>query len=144
MSYSTDLIDGLAALLQEAGIATYRPDGPAYTATETGLTVAVVPPAPDRLITLTDYPVDDTDLTDATTGVQVRMRAGPDPRAVMAISDDVFDLLHNRRSFHLGPVFVGLCWRQSEAPMGTDVHGRIERSANYYLRTSRSSPNLYD
>lgn len=144
MGYSADLADGLAQLLMDAGIGVYRPDGPAYTATETGITIASVPDTPDRLITITDYTVEDTDLADATTGMQVRMRAGPDPRDVMRLSDAVFDLLHNRRRFLLSSVYVGLCWRQSETPMGVDVHGRIERSANYYLRTTRAASNLYD
>lgn len=143
MGYSTDFVDGLAQLIRDAQIGVYRVGG-VYAATETGITIASVPDAPDRLITLTNYTVDDTDLTDTTTGVQIRMRGGTDPRDVMDISDAVFDLLHNRRRFVLGSIFVGLCWRQSETPMGVDVHGRIERSANYYLRTTRAASNLYE
>ncbi|MEV0114461.1 minor capsid protein [Streptomyces sp. NPDC050844] len=130
-------------LVAETGLAVYRPDG-IYTAAETGITFSVLPDAPDGAVCLTPYPVEDTDLTDAVTGVQVRMRRGHDPRLVEQLADDVFDLLHNRRGLVLGGVHVALIWRQSQAPMGQDVHGRQEISANYYARTTRPSPHLYE
>lgn len=144
MAYTGDLIDGIAELLQLAGVAVYRPDGPAYTPDETGLTIANMPDAPSRLICLTPYAVDDSDLTDAITGVQVRMRAGTDPRALLALSDAVFKELHNRRNLTIGGSYVALMWRQSEAPMGQDAHGRDERSANYYAQVSRGATHLYE
>lgn len=143
MAYTGAFLDGLAALIAEAGLAIYKPDG-IYTAAETGLFFTVMPDEPDGVVCLTAYPVEDTDLTDAITGVQVRMRAGRDPRAVDQLADDVFDLLHNRRGLALGGVQVALIWRQSQAPMGQDVHGRQEISANYYARTTRPSPHLYE
>lgn len=144
MGGSGDLVGGLAQLMEAGSLAVYRPEGPAYTTAETGITISTMPDAPNRLICLTPYSVNDTDLTDAITGVQVRMRAGTDPRALLDLSDGVFDLLHNRRGFWLGDVFVALCWRQSEAPMGQDAHGRDERSANYYLQVSRTASHLYE
>ncbi|GHE38802.1 hypothetical protein GCM10018785_05430 [Streptomyces longispororuber] len=78
------------------------------------------------------------------TGVQVRMRRGRDPREVEDLADDVFDLLHNRRGLVLNGVHVALIWRQSQAPMGQDVHGRQEIAATYYLRATRPSPHLYE
>ena len=58
------------------------------------------------------------------TGVQIRMRAGTDPLALMDLRDDVRDLLHNRRGYWLRSVRVAVSWRQSEALLGQDAHGR--------------------
>lgn len=143
MGYTTSLMDGLASLIADAGLGVYKPDG-LYATDETGVLFTVMPDEPDRVIVLTSYPVEDTDLTDAITAVQVRMRAGRDPRDVDGLADGLFDLLHNRRGLVLGGVQVALIWRQSQAPMGQDVHGRQEISANYYARTTRPSPHLYE
>lgn len=141
MPYSSDLTTGLALLLSGAGLGTYRASG-AYTEDETGITVGVMPDRPERVICLSPYPVEDTNLTDAVTAVQVRTRAGRDPRPLLDLSDGLFDLLHNREHYDCGAVRVVLSWRQSEAWIGQDELGRTERSANYYLRTIRSASHL--
>lgn len=144
MGSTGDLIVGIAELLQLAGVGVYRPDGPAYTTAETGITISTMPDAPNRLICLTPYAVDDSDLTDAIEGVQVRMRAGTNPLDLLALSGAVFNELHNRRGAVLGETTVALMWRQSEAPMGQDAHGRDERTANYYAQVSRGATHLYE
>lgn len=143
-SYTTDLVEGAALLLVSAGLGVYRPAGPQYTADETGIVIASMPDGPDRVICLTPYTVDDDVTTDAITGLQVRMRAGTDPRDLMALSDGVFDLLHNRRGYELGQVYVAVSWRASEVLLGQDAHQRDERTSNFYLRTTRTSPHLYE
>ncbi|MGD6750992.1 minor capsid protein [Streptomyces sp. BH105] len=143
MGYTNSLTDGLASLIAGAGLAVYRPNG-IYTTGETGITIAIMPDTPDGVICLTPYPVEDTDLTDTVTGIQVRMRQGRDPRLVEQLAEDIFDLLHNRRGLVLGGINVALIWRQSQAPMGQDAHGRQEISANYYARATRTSPHLYE
>lgn len=143
MAYTGDLLDGLAQLLAAAGLGVYRPDG-VYAAGETGIFFTAMPEAPDGVLCLSAYPVEDTDLTDAITGVQVRMRAGLDPRALDALADSVFDLLHNRQDFYCNAVRVAVIWRQSQALMGQDVHGRMELSANYYARTTRPASHVID
>jgi hypothetical protein len=142
MSYTVDLLDGLARLLDAAGLGTYRPDG-TYGPGETAITIAAAPPAPDRAIVLAAYPVTDSpQLTDTTTGVQVRTRAGADPREVDALDDAVFDVLHGGGPYLFGAVRVQLLYRVSAAPIGADAAGRMERSANYYARAHRAHPNL--
>lgn len=143
MGYTRSLLEGLAVLIADAGLAVYDPEG-TYTAEQTGITIAVMPDTPDRIICLTPYPVQDTDLTDAVTAVQIRLRAGRDPRVLDDLADDLFDLLHNRRGLVLGGVRVALLWRQSQAPMGQDTHGRMELAANYYARTTRPATHLYE
>lgn len=45
MTYTVDLLDGLARLLHEQGVGIYRTDGP-YAAGETAITIAALPPFP--------------------------------------------------------------------------------------------------
>ncbi|MFF8408978.1 minor capsid protein [Streptomyces omiyaensis] len=141
--YTSSLLDGLGVLIDGAGIAVWRPDGVIGPA-ETGLYDAVVPPEPDRAIGMTAYPVEDTDLTDAITGVQFRLRAGRNPADVRDLADALFDLLHNRQHYRLGDIHVALSWRQSQAWIGQDDHGRMELTSNFYLRTTRSGTYLND
>jgi hypothetical protein len=79
VGYTSQLLTGLAALMEEAGLGVYRPDD-AVADGEIGIFLHRLPEAPDRAYALTPYPVEDTGLTDVTDGVQIRMRAGPDPR----------------------------------------------------------------
>lgn len=144
MGFSKDLLDGTAGLLDTGGVGAYRPNGPPFTAGETAIVLSSTPDAPDRVLCLTTYTVDDSDLTDAVMAVQVKMRAGTDPRGVLDLSDAVFDALHNRRSLIVGTTHVELMWRQSETSMGQDVHGRDTRSANYYAQLSRAAAHLYE
>ncbi|MFE6103184.1 minor capsid protein [Streptomyces laurentii] len=141
--YTSSLLDGLGRLIDGAGIAVWRPDG-VIGPGETGLFSAVVPPEPDRAIGMTAYPVEDTDLTDAITGIQFRLRAGQNPDNVLDLADRLFDLLHNRQHYELGDVRVALSWRQSQAWIGQDAHGRMELTSNFYLRTTRPGPYLID
>lgn len=143
MTYTSSLLDGIAGLLQEAGVGTFSPDfvieDPA-----TGIFRGVMPDQPDRAIGLTAYPVEDSDNTNAITGVQIRMRAGRDPDAIDDLADAVWDALHNRRHYEANGVHVALSWRQSQAWIGQDAHGRMELTGNYYFRTVRSGSHLID
>ncbi|MFB8772099.1 minor capsid protein [Streptomyces broussonetiae] len=143
MSYTSSLLDGIAGLLAESGVGVFDPntviEDPA-----TGIFRGVMPDTPERAIGLTAYPVVDDDTTDAITGVQARMRAGRDPDAIDDLADAVFDVLHSRRGYRVGGIYVALSYRQSQAWIGQDEHGRMELTANYYFRTTRSGPNLID
>jgi len=145
MTYTLDVIEGLAELLTGQALGVYRPDSP-FQAGETAIVTYRMPPAPDRAICLTPYPIEDSGGTDTITAVQVRMRCGVDPRDVAALADDVFAVLHGREAFALRGVPVALMWRQSEAVLGMDANGRLEITANYYARTTRTraTPNAYE
>ncbi|MFI1677064.1 minor capsid protein [Streptomyces sp. NPDC020607] len=143
MGYTTALLEGVAALIAEAGLAVYQPNG-AYGDGETGIFLHRMPEAPDRAYAITPYPVEDTGLTDVTDGLQIRMRAGPDPREVLDMADAVRDLLHMRENTIVGGVRLSLIWRQSQAPMGQDEHGREELTSNYYARSNRPGPHVYE
>ncbi|WP_394434508.1 minor capsid protein [Streptomyces sp. SGAir0957] len=139
MSYTSNLLDGVTGLLAGAGVGVFRPDA-VISDPETGIFLGVLPTAPDRAIGLTAYPVEDTGLTDTTTGVQFRMRAGRDTTAVDDLADLVRDVLHMREHYTAGGVHVALSWRQSQAWIGQDAHGRMELTSNFYFRTVRPGP----
>lgn len=144
MSWTTDLLDGLARLIAGAGVGVYRDTG-IYTTGEVGITVTAVPDQPDQIIAITPYDVDSTSgTTDVVQGVQFRFRAGPDPRVVIDREDVVFELLHGREHTEVGGVHVALTWRQSSAWIGKDPRGRNELTANYYLRAVRPAPLLIE
>ncbi|MFC5720371.1 minor capsid protein [Streptomyces gamaensis] len=142
MSYTVDLLDGLARMLDAVGVGTYRPDG-MYVEGETAITIAAMPPAPDRALCLSAYVVADSSvLTDTTTGVQVRTRAGADPREVDTLDDLVFSVLQSAGPHLFGVVRVQLITRVSGAPIGADSAGRMERTSNYRIRAHRAHPHL--
>lgn len=143
MTYTNDLLNGIAALLDTEGVGVFRPDD-VIGADEVGLFRGVMPDEPDVAIAINDYPVDDDDTTNAITGVQFRMRAGRDPNAIAELADTVFDLLHSRRHYVVNGVHIELSWRQSQAWIGQDPQGRMELTSNYYFRAVRSGAYLND
>jgi len=142
VSFSGDLLNGLASFLAAAGVGTYRSDGSAYATNETAIVFAAMPSTPDRAIVLSDYPVtDDPSLSDSVIGMQVRCRGGVDPHDVKAVADAVFDVLHGKTAFTLGTVHVVEALRNSGAPLGRDDSNRWEHSDNYYFTVNRPSTN---
>lgn len=141
--YTSSLLDGIAGLLVVAGVGVFRPDD-VIEDPATGIFRGVMPDTPERALGITAYPVADDDTTNAITGVQIRMRAGRDPDAIDDMADAVWDALHNRQHYDCGSVRVALSWRQSQAWIGQDAHGRMELTANYYFRAVRSGAHLND
>jgi hypothetical protein len=136
-AFLVDLVDGLARLLDEQDVATYRPTG-IYTSGETAITDTVMPDSPDRAIVLTAYDsADDPALTDCTVALQVRTRASTDPRTVATLDEDVFTALHGLTDQQFGTAAVRLIRRENTAPMGADAVGRHERTSNYTIRAQR-------
>ncbi|MEU6535508.1 minor capsid protein [Streptomyces sp. NPDC047000] len=141
--YTGSLLDGIAGLLQEAGIGIFRPDD-VIADPDAGIFRGVMPDSPNRALGLTAYPVTDDDTENAVTGVQIRMRAGRDPDAIDDMADAVWGALHGRRHYDCGGIHVALSWRQSQDWIGQDAHGRMELAANFYFRTVRSGTYLID
>ncbi|MGX1116410.1 hypothetical protein RKD37_001773 [Streptomyces ambofaciens] len=141
MSHDADLFRGVAELLDAQGVGTYDPDA-VLPADVTGIVLGKVPDGPDRVLGLTPYPVADDDSTDSVTGIQARMRWGTDAAGLVTLADDVFNVLHNRRSYTARGVWVEISWRNSQAWIGQDTRGRMELVGNYYFRTVRTGPHL--
>jgi hypothetical protein len=141
--FSTDLLTGLAAFLQTAGVGTWSTSG-AYTASQTGILLGNMPQSPDNVITLTTYGVADSPaLSDSVIGLQVRCRAaGADPRTVDDLDDLIFSLLHGAQHIALtGGVHIVQCLRQSAGTLGRDSNNRWSNVSNYYLNVHRPSAN---
>lgn len=138
--WTTNLLGGLAQLLADAGVGTWHPDGSPYVAGDTAIVIAALPPAPDRAVALAAYPVSDhVSQADVTVGVQVRVRAGRDPREVQDLDDAVFEALHGLEELVLGGVSVVQIYRRSSAALGQarDPNELWERSSNYYVDAMR-------
>ncbi|MGW6009714.1 minor capsid protein [Streptomyces sp. NPDC055210] len=142
-THDVDLLQGVAELLDVEDVGVYSESG-ALPADGTGIVLGRMPDGPDRVLTLTPYPVADDDSTDSVTGIQVRMRAGTNPLAVVQLANDVFTVLHNRESWNARSVQVEISWRNSQAWIGQDSRGRMELAANFYFRTVRSGIRLND
>lgn len=143
--WTTQLITGLAELLADASVGAWRPDGPAYTANEVGILMRSIPAQPDRVITLTPYPVaSPVGLADYVQGVQIRCRGTTDPRVCEDLDDQVFDLLDSAAGLTLGGVSVVQLYRQSYTSLGQDGNGRWESSSNYYVEAMRPTAHRTD
>lgn len=147
-SWTESLLVGIAELLDAAGAGTYS-DGTAYAEGDTAIVLIELPDAPERVICLTDYPIeDDPSNGEGIVGVQVRTRAGrTDPLAPRALADAVFATLQGRRNLSFGaatayPVTVSHIYRESATPIGPDSQGRHERSENYYVHVVRTSAGI--
>lgn len=133
---SADLLGGLAALIAETGVGSWRPDGSAYAPEEVPIALGALPGTTGRGIALALYgSADDQVHADSVRMVQVRLRGDSDIRTVDRMSDDLFDALHGRTRFTLAGVPVIEAHRQSTALLGRDDNGRWERTDNYYLQT---------
>lgn len=143
MGHTSQLMTGLAELMEEAGLGVYRPDG-VIEDYEVGIYLHRMPEGPDKAYALTPYPVEDTGLADVIDGIQIRMRAGPNPTEVLDMADAVRNLLHMREGTTFGELRVSLFWRQSQAQMGQDTHGREELTSNYYARSCRPSAHVFE
>lgn len=141
MSFTVALTRGYAQLLADSGVGVYSTSG-VYPADKVGIFLGTTPDQPDRAITLMVYPVEETDLTTVTMGLQLRFRGDRNTSTVEDMADAVFDLLHNREHYTVGGVKVPLSWRQSAAWLGQDANRRVERSENYYLHAERVAPHL--
>lgn len=144
--WTTDLITGIAELLADAGIGEWRPDGPAYIAAEVGILMRSVPPQPDRVITLSPYPVASPllGMADFIQGVQIRCRGTTDVRVCEDLADAVFDNLDSAGRLTLGGVAVVQVYRQSYTSLGQDGNGRWESSSNYYFEAMRPTIHRTD
>jgi len=139
----TDLLTGVAVLLQNAGIGTWNTTG-VYSGGQTGIVLGNVPQNPDRIITLTAYQVSDAPaLSDSVLGIQVRCRwGGQDKRNVDDLADDIFKLLHGKTALSLSTgVTIVQCLRQSAASLGQDSNNRWSVVQNFYADVHYPSTN---
>lgn len=141
MGFQNDLAVGFAQLLADVSVGTWKSSG-VYAPTETGIVLRALPQAPDRVIVLSAYGVDD-DLTmgDDVTGLQVTTRwGGGDPRMTDDLADLVFNQLHAmpRTTLSTG-IVVEQCFRRSVVSIGQDGNSRWRTTQNFYVTAHRPS-----
>lgn len=122
---------------ESAGLLTWRrPDGPSpvYLDSEIGIHGLVMPESPDAALTLNLYPVQES--PDTIVGAQFRMRAKTDGQLDL-IEDALSNCWLDRWGGTLGGIRLVLATWASGASLGQDQNGRLERSANVYLRVER-------
>jgi hypothetical protein len=109
----------------------WRPAGPAYTTTETGIFYGPIGAAPDKAIGVTCYTQTDDIVTDRKDRyVQIRCRGAKNlPNGADLIADAVFAALHG--VYHTSG-FARIT-RTSTAPLGADTNARQERTDNYRI-----------
>lgn len=139
-SHLTQLLRGLAARLDAAGVGTYSPPGSAISAGVAATPAIVVGPLRQDTgvtIALQDYSVEDTPgLADSIVGVQAWIRGDRSPDTARDIEAAVLAALEGFQGL-AGTVWVDHLYRQSVANVGPDSAGNFERSSNFYAHLNR-------
>jgi hypothetical protein len=144
MSWTSDLLIGLAERLAAQGVGAWNPAG-VYAAGQAGIYIAVMPPGNeadsgrDRAIVLTDYdPNGGNSSGDVAPRVQVRCRGlRNDPFSAIDLAAAVRDAIDGLAHVTFGSVEVSGVNHISGVPMGIDGNHRHERSDNYDIQARR-------
>jgi hypothetical protein len=134
VSYTRDLLTGLAQYLTAAGVGTYRSTG-TYLGTDTAIIFGPLPPTPDRCVALTAYAsTDDAAINLSQVRVQFYLRGTPgNTLDVVDLNDSLFIALQCLTNRQYGTAYLSQARRVSTIPMGIDDSLRSEISANYEL-----------
>lgn len=141
MDFESDLLAGVAQLLDADNVAVWNPTG-TYADSEIGIVIGPPSQSPPSLVALAAYNnSDDPSGSDSTVFLQVRSRApDDDPRKASALSSGVFNSLQGLRATVNG-IRIVYGKRNSSAQLGIDGNGRQERTDNYELMVHRPSPH---
>lgn len=133
-----DLIDGFLRHLADADLVTYDPDGVTGDAFSD-----VMPAAPDEAVALAPYggPTADSKLPYDTPNLQVRTRAGADPRVARARAWAIYNELNGLGSRTLpdGTWLVLCAANQTPQTLGQDALGRTEYVVNFEVEVHAPS-----
>lgn len=142
MTFTKNLLTGLALDLVAGGIGVYRATGK-YEPSETGIVIGYFPDQPSNIIALTPYGVDASAAGDDIQGVQARVRKdGQDPRPVLDLADLIYERWHMRDHATLpGGVATTLITWKSSTSGGRDASGRNSLIQNFYVQHPRVIPH---
>jgi len=133
MSFTADLVTGLAQHLAAAGIGlTYNPTAP-YLPGQTGIFLGLFPTSPDRCVALTAYAsTDQPKIALSRVRVEVAMRgAANNSLDVHELGDAVFNTLQGLEHQQWGSAHVVQALRVISASGGVDDNKRSIRSDSY-------------
>lgn len=133
MSVTADILAGVAAEIESAGIAVRSDTG--WTTGQTAIVYNLMPATPDRAVALTVYGgTDHPSQPLGTVNLQVRSRGAVEsPLDADALDDAVFAVLQGITDRSYGSAHVIQLLRKSSMPLGVDAETRWERSSNYVL-----------
>lgn len=141
MSYTTDVLEGMAHDLDAAGAGVYRgPDGVFAPGEEVrAIVFSVMPDSPSEAIVLTRYDDAPGILAINEVLVQIRCRVGLNPFDGEDLVDRIRDTFHNRTYVTYGAARFNRIVQESFGPLGPDDNGRFEYSQNFKLTGNRYS-----
>ena len=129
---STDVLEALAQVLADAGIAQYRTDG-MYTGTAPAVVFGYAPEQPDNVIVLNiaNESTHRADKSAPDMWIHVRVRtAGSDPRTTEHLAQSIYELI-DRSHQTWKTVKVRDCHRTVRAPLIQDTNRRYTRADMY-------------
>lgn len=136
MSYTNDLLDGLAVDLAALGVGVYEPNT-AYSPGVRGIVIEDLPQTPDEVVAIGVYATDDLptyrrDQESVVTFVQIRLRLRSAAEA-RDLQDQIRDRYHRRRVLlTAGATQIGVTGRQvSRGPLGPDGNLRHLFTQNF-------------
>jgi len=144
MTWTPDLLTGMAQALDDAGIGIYTP-GHFTSSTDCGITLGTTNDESVKAIALFAYsPVDHFVLADVMQPVQIRIRGTLDVTSVDTIGDAIFDLWHGTTGLIFNSVHTSMIRRNSVVPLGRDERNRWMASHNYYVSANRPTASRPD
>lgn len=135
MSFTSDLLRGLAQYLNDRSVGvTYKPAG-GYLATETAVFFKALPTSPNRVVVLSAYgATDEAKIALSHLRVQFWFRGDPDNSLdVDDLGDAVFQVMQGLEHQTFGTAHVVQALRVSSVQLGIDGSKRSERTDNYAL-----------
>ncbi|MBD3781699.1 MAG: hypothetical protein IE926_01905 [Micrococcales bacterium] len=143
--WSKKLVHGCALWLNDAGVVEFVL-GSRLTGARPGLHTDGLPPAPDRAVSLSLYAVDeDPGLSDVVVGLQTISRGAPGDRwQAIDLDDALFVALEGAHDLVWGGIPIVLVQRRSGTSLGQDGNRRWEQVSNYWVTTTRPTPNRVD
>jgi hypothetical protein len=146
VSFSGDLMAGVAQILEDASVGTWKPAGAYLAGDPRPIFMREGPSDRHQIIVIAHYPVLGAGRTrDTVEGIQVRNRGTPgDTRPADDDADAIREALDGLEHVVLGGRHVSLIRWQSGASLGQDGNKRWETSQNFYLFTARPSAHLED
>ena len=145
MGFTSDLLTGLAVMLDAAGAVTWTPSGAVDTAADPApLFLGIYPDQPDVAAALATYSTggDEPTLSGSEIMLQVRTRASAaDITSGDALDDAIAQQLLGHYPVTLSTgIVVSVITRSSGSPIGRDAAGRLERTTNYRLMAHDPGP----
>jgi hypothetical protein len=142
MSIIRDVLQGVATLIGDYGVAKYAPTG-TYGPSDTAVFFKIMPANPDRVVVLNAWTMStDPRNPEGVINLQVACRGvAGDRNDVDDLADTVQALLDCAAGQQLGSVMASQILFRSSVPMGEDESNREER-ADHYLINVDTDPTV--